>query len=222
MVPRQSPTQLRASVRKNRLLCLLDHVCLPKHVRCEYNEGEPCCSYASSNAPISAGRGSMRACVFISMKHRLFQLSRDPRTFFVLDTAIDNLMVARNVWRGSLTCRVLALMGLVSESAPPPSHVASSLQIRRSKFHHAHEGDTPLVSPRRSSRVGVGPVWHAWTVLFLPWAVPTVHAGRHATASLVANRWATLSHHRRVHLSPVRAGPDRREERSHGRPCGIR
>jgi hypothetical protein len=110
----------------------------------------------------------MRACVFISMKHRLFQLSRDPRTFFVLDTAIDNLMVARNVWRGSLTCRVLALMGLVSESAPPPSHVASSLQIRRSKFHHAHEGDTPLVSPRRSSRVGVGPVWHAWTVLFLP------------------------------------------------------
>ena len=205
------------------MLCLLDHVCLPKQGRCEYNDGDPFCSHASSNAPILPKRGSMRAvCLHLNEASSVFQLSRDPRTFFAVALAIDNLIVARNGCRGSITCRVLALMGLDSESASPPSQVASSLQIRRSKLHHAHEGDSPPVSPHRSSRVEVGPVWHAWTVIFLPWAVPAVDAQRHAPGPLVGQPWAALPQHLRAHPSSVSAGPDRREERTHGRPCGIR
>ena len=74
----------------------------------------------------------------------MFQLSRDPTTFFVLDQAIDNLTFAQNVCRGSVNFMVFALMGFPYESAPPPSQVASSLQIRRSKLRHSHEGDNTM------------------------------------------------------------------------------
>jgi hypothetical protein len=37
-----------------------------------------------------------------------------------------------------------ALMGFPYESAPPPSQVASSLQSRRSKLRHSHEGHTTM------------------------------------------------------------------------------
>ena len=39
---------------------------------------------------------------------------------------------------------------------------------------------------------------------------------------LWASGFAALPQHLRVHPSSVRAGPDGREERNHGRPCGIR
>jgi hypothetical protein len=71
----------------------------------------------------------------------MFQLSRDPRTFFVLDQAIDNLTFAQNVCRGSVNFMVFALMGFPYESASPFPQVASSLQSRRSKLRHSHEGD---------------------------------------------------------------------------------
>ena len=124
---------------------MIDHVSLPKHVRCEYNERDPFCSYASSNAPISPRGGSIRALgLHLHEATSLFQLSRDPRTFFALGKAIDTLTFAQNVCRGSVTFMVFALMGFPDESAPPPSQGASSLQISRSKLRHAHKGDTPL------------------------------------------------------------------------------
>ncbi len=42
----------------------------------------------------------MRAlCLYLNQAPSLLQLSRDPRTFFALDQAIDNLTFARNVCR---------------------------------------------------------------------------------------------------------------------------
>ena len=93
---------------------------MPKHVRCEYNERDPFCSYASSNAPISPRRGSIRAwCLHLNEATSRFQLSRDPRTFFALDKALENLTFAQNVCRGSVNFMVFALMGFPYESAPP-------------------------------------------------------------------------------------------------------
>ena len=82
------------------MLCMIDQVSLPKHVRCEYNERDPCCSYASSNAPISPRRGSMRAlCLHLNEATSMFQLSRDPRTFFALDQTSDDPSCSRNAHR---------------------------------------------------------------------------------------------------------------------------
>ncbi len=88
----------------------------------------------------------MRAlCLHLNEATSLFQLSRDPRTFFALDQAIDNLTFAQNVCRGSVHFMVFALMGFPYESAPLPSQVASSLQSRRSKLRHSHEGHNTMV-----------------------------------------------------------------------------
>ena len=87
----------------------------------------------------------MRAlCLHLNEATSMFQLSRDPRTFFALDQAIDNLTFAQNVCRGSVHFMVFALMGFPYESAPPPSQVASSLQSRRSKLRHSHEGHNTM------------------------------------------------------------------------------
>ena len=113
------------------MLCMIDQVSLPKHVRCEYNEREPCCSYASSNAPISPRRGSMRAlCLHLNEATSMFQLSRDPRTFFALDKAIDNLTFAQNVCRGSVNFMVFCANGfsLRECSSPFPSGLFASEQ----------------------------------------------------------------------------------------------
>src|SRR5258708_10210262 len=54
----------------------------------------------SGNAPISRRRGSIRAlCIHLNQATSMFQLSRDPTTFFALDQAIDDLTFARNVCR---------------------------------------------------------------------------------------------------------------------------
>jgi len=74
----------------------------------------------------------------------MFQLSRDPRTFFALDQAIDNLTFAQNVCRGSVNFMVFALMRFTYENAPPLPQVASSLQSRRSKLRHSHEGGATM------------------------------------------------------------------------------
>ena len=127
------------------ILCMMDQVCSPKHVRCEYNYRDPFCSYSSSNAPISPRRGSIRAlCIHLNEAKSMFQLSRDPRTFFALDKAIDNLIFAQNVCRGSVNFMVFALMGFPYESTSPLSQVVSSLQIRRSKLRHSHEGGNTM------------------------------------------------------------------------------
>lgn len=89
---------LSTSVLKIGSLCVIDQVSLPKHVSCEYNQRDPFCSYSPSDAPISRRRGSIRAlCIRLNQATNIFQFSRDPRTFFALDKAIDNLTFARNV-----------------------------------------------------------------------------------------------------------------------------
>ena len=205
------------------MVCMIDHVSLPKHVRCEYNERDLFCSYASFNAPISRRRGSIRAlCLHLHEATSLFQLSRDPRTFFAVGKAIDTLTFAQNVCRGSVTFMVFALMGFPDESAPPPSQVASSLQISRSELRHAHEGDTPMVHhvdhhALESAMSGALGLWDAYPTEFRQLMINGMHQD-HSWAS----GFAALPHHLRGHPSQVRAGPDRREERTHDRPCGMR
>ena len=199
---------------------MIDQVSLPKHVRCEYNERDPFCSYASSNAPISPRRGSIRAlCLHLHQATSLFQLSRDPRTFVAVDQAIDTLTFARNGCRGRVTFLVCALMGFPDESAPPPSQGASSLQIRRSKLRHAHKGDTTLFHhvdhhALESAMSRVLGRWYSYPGQLMINGMQQDHSW--------ASGFAALPHHLRGHPSQVRAGPDRREERNHGRPCGRR
>src|SRR6266566_7792118 len=205
------------------MVCMIDHVSLLKHVRCEYNERDLFCSYASFNAPISRRRGSIRAlCLHLHQATSLFQLSRDPRTFVAVDQAIDTLTFARNGCRGRVTFLVCALMGFPDESAPPPSHVASSLQISRSELRHAHEGDTTMFHhvdhhALGSAMSGALGLWYAYLTEFRQVMIN----GRHQD-HWWASGFAALPHHLRGHPSQVRAGPDRREEHNHDRPCGMR
>jgi hypothetical protein len=54
----------------------------------------------AGNVPISRRRVSIRALyLYLNQATSIFQLSCDPRTFFTLDIAIDNLTFARNVCR---------------------------------------------------------------------------------------------------------------------------
>src|SRR5260370_9237234 len=90
----------------------------------------------------------MRAlCLHLNEATNLFQLSRDPRTFFALDQAIDNLTFAQNVCRGSVNFMVFALMRFPYENAPPPSQLPSSLQGRRTKLRHSQHGDNTMFPP---------------------------------------------------------------------------
>ncbi|TMD67024.1 MAG: hypothetical protein E6I97_23505 [Chloroflexi bacterium] len=114
---------------------------------------------------------------------------------------------------------VFALMGFPDESAPPPSHVASSLQISRSKLRHAHKGDTPLFHhvdhhALESAMSRVLGRWYSYPGQLMINGMQQDHSW--------ASGFAALPHHLRGHPSQVRAGPDRREERNHGRPCGRR
>ena len=143
----------------------------------------------------------------------LFQLSRDPRTFVALGKAIDTLTFAQNVCRGSVTFMVFALMGFPDESAPPPSHVASSLQISRSKLRHAHKGDTPLFHhvdhhALESAMSRVLGRWSSYPGQLMINGMQRDHSW--------ASGFAALPHQLRGHPSEVRAGPDRREERPMG------
>ena len=76
---------------------MLDHVSLPKHVRCEYNEREPCYSYASSYVPFTREMVNACLCLLLNEAPSVFQLSRVPNTFFVLDKAIYILAFVQNV-----------------------------------------------------------------------------------------------------------------------------
>jgi hypothetical protein len=152
----------------------------------------------------------MRAlCLHHNEAPSLFQLSRDPRTFFVLDKAIDNLTFAQNVCRGSVTFMVFALMGLPYESAPPLPQVASSLQIRRSKLRHSHEGDDSMfhhvdhhaLELAMSRALGL---WYSYPGRFRQ----LMSNGIHQDLSW-ASGFTALPQHLRVHPSSVRAGPHR-------------
>jgi hypothetical protein len=158
----------------------------------------------------------MRAlCLHLNEATSMFQLSRDPRTFFALDQAIDNLTFAQNVCRGSVHFMVFALMGFPDESVPLPSQVASSLQSRRSKLRHAHEGhntmfhhvDHHALESAMSRALGL---WYASPGQFRQLMINGMQQD-HSWAS----GFAALPQHPRVHPSYVRAGPDRREERNH-------
>jgi hypothetical protein len=158
----------------------------------------------------------MRAlCLHLNEATTMFQLSRDPRTFFALDQAIDNLTFAQNVCRGSVHFMVFALMGFPYESAPLPSQVASSLQSRRSKLRHSHEGHTTMVHhvdhhALKSAMSRALGLWYASPGQFRQLIINGMQQD-HSWAS----GFAALPQHLRVHPSYVRAGPDRREERNH-------
>ena len=155
----------------------------------------------------------MRAlCLHLNQATAMFQLSRDPRTFFASDKAIDTLTFAQNVCRGSIYFMVFALMSFPYESAPPFSQVASSLQSRRSKLRHAHEGDTPMFHhvdqhALESAMSGALGLWYAYPGQLMTYGIQQAHSW--------ASGFAALPQHLHIHPSSVRAGPDRREERNH-------
>jgi hypothetical protein len=78
-----------------------EHACLPQHVRCQYHQQGPCCSYSSSNAPLYMIReGQFVQCVFTSIKQRVcfsfhalperfWRWIKPPTTAFLLGTFAD-------------------------------------------------------------------------------------------------------------------------------------
>jgi len=62
---------LRTSVQKIGILCTIEQACLPKHVRCEYNQRGLFCSYSLAMRLFHEGEGQFVPCVFISIKQRV-------------------------------------------------------------------------------------------------------------------------------------------------------
>jgi hypothetical protein len=60
-------------------------------------------------------------------------------------------------------------------------------------------------------------LWYAYPTEFRHLMINGMHQDYSS-----ASGFAALPQHLRVHPSQVRAGPDRREERNHDRPCGMR
>jgi hypothetical protein len=72
---------------------------LPKKVRYEYNQRGPFCSYSLATC-LSSRRDSISVwCIHLNQATSIFQLSRDPRTFFALDQTPNDLIFARNIRR---------------------------------------------------------------------------------------------------------------------------
>jgi len=91
---------LSTSVQEIGILHAVEHASLPKHVRCEYHQQRPFCSFSLASCLFSRRRGSIReVCVHFDQATNLFQLSRAPRTFFALDQTIDDFPGARNACR---------------------------------------------------------------------------------------------------------------------------
>ena len=91
---------LSTSVQEIGILHAIEHASLPKHVRCEYNQQRPFCSFSLASCLFSRRRGSIRElCVHFDQATNLFQLSRAPRTFFALDQTIDDFPGDRNACR---------------------------------------------------------------------------------------------------------------------------
>ncbi len=65
------------------------------YVKCEYNQQGPFCSYFQTTRLILGRRGLIRAtCIHLHQATRLFQLSRAPRTYCVLDQTANDLSCA--------------------------------------------------------------------------------------------------------------------------------
>ena len=169
------------------------------------------------------GEGQCVPCVFISMKQRVcfsFHVIHERFSRWIKPSTTSLLL--RTFVEVVSTSWFFALMGFPYESAPPPSQVASSLHIRRSKLRHSHEGDTTLFhhvdqhALESAMSRALGP-WYSYPGQFRQLMINGIQQD-HSWAS----GFAALPQHLRVHPSEVRAGPDRREELNHDRPCGIR
>jgi hypothetical protein len=160
------------------MLRTIEQASLPKLVRCEYNQQGPFCSYSSSNAPISRRRGTIRAlCIHLNQATRLFQLSRDPRTFFALAQAIDDLTFARNAHR--YDPRKIRTACGKRPVTTPTDHSTSTDQTTDIQ----EEGSAPLgTSGQDGPNVETGP-------LHCP-------AGDHPAASIVSSSACSGSAHR--------------------------
>ncbi len=76
---------LGASVRKIGIVRTMEQASLPKYVKYEYYQRGPFCSYSLATC-LSSRRDSISAlCLHLNQTTCIFQLSRDPSTFFALD-----------------------------------------------------------------------------------------------------------------------------------------
>ena len=76
---------LGTSVLKIGILSTIEQASLPKNVRYEYNQRGPCCCYSLATC-LSLRRGSISAlCLHLNQAKGIFQLSRDPSTFFAVE-----------------------------------------------------------------------------------------------------------------------------------------
>jgi len=74
---------LGTSVQEMGILLAIEHASLPKHVRCEYNQQHPFCSYSSSQVPVfTKERFNFMGCVFTSIKQRIRSSYRTLQTYF--------------------------------------------------------------------------------------------------------------------------------------------
>ena len=90
---------LGTSVLKIGILSTTEQASLLKHVRSQYNQRGPCCSYSLATC-LSSRRDAISAlCIHLSQATSMFQLSRDPSTFFALDQTTNDLIFARNIRR---------------------------------------------------------------------------------------------------------------------------
>src|SRR5690349_1403848 len=83
---------LGTSVEEIGLLWTMKEDCLPKHVRCAYNQHGPFCVCAPTMRLFSQRRGSVCAlCVSLNQATHLFLLSYASRTGFAVDEATNDL-----------------------------------------------------------------------------------------------------------------------------------
>src|SRR5712692_5065676 len=91
---------LGTSVLEIGMVHAIERASLLKHVRGEYNQQRPFCSYVPARRLFSGRRGSIRAFrVHLDQATSISQLSRAPRTFFGLDQTSDDLLCAWNARR---------------------------------------------------------------------------------------------------------------------------
>src|SRR5258706_9466785 len=65
------------------ILLAIEHASLPKHVRCEYNQQHPFCSYSSSQVPIfTKERFNFMGCVFTLIKQQIRSSCRTLQAYF--------------------------------------------------------------------------------------------------------------------------------------------
>ena len=82
------------------ILHAIEHVCLPKHMRREYHQQRPFCSYSLPRRLFSRRRGSIRVLsIPFHQATNPFQLSHTPSLFFALDQTVADFPCARHACR---------------------------------------------------------------------------------------------------------------------------